>query len=88
MAYERNGEWGGFEITEAKTGWAITSWSRRQGDMDGKKVLVPFGTWGFTKGQDLSADHNGWMDVGEAMKGMAGDNPEAVKVLRKGHKVN
>lgn len=86
--YERNGEWSGYEIIEANTGWVITTWSREQGGINGRKILIPFGTWGFQKGQNLSEDYNGWMDIGEAMKSMAGDNPEAVKVLRKGRKVS
>lgn len=87
MAYEKNGDWGRYEITEAKTGWVIKSWSRRQGDINGRKILIPYGSFGFQKGLNLSEDYNGWMTNGEALRGMSNDSPDMVKVLRKGEQV-
>lgn len=87
MAYEKNGEWNGYTIKESATGWTIDKWSREQGGMNGKKVLVPFGVFGYQKGQDLKAQHNDIFEVGEIIYDYANGNPELVKVLRKGEKV-
>lgn len=87
MTYERNGEWGGYKITEAKTGWVLTTWSRRQADLNGQKVLIPYGVWDYQQGQDLSVKHNEFCDVGEAIfeYAMAGEN--TARLLKRGQKV-
>ena len=84
MAYEKNGEWGGYKITEAKTGWVVTTWSRIQGCNDGFKALVPYGVWDYQKGQDLSAMHNEIMEVGSALADYAVAGENKTKILEHG----
>lgn len=88
MAYERNGEWGGYKITEAKTGWVVEFWSREQGAPDGLKVLVPYGAYGYQKGQDLNAMHNDYTQAGEVIAEYAKNAKDNdAKVLNHGQKV-
>ena len=86
--FEKNGEWSGYAIEESEKGWIIETWSRIQGGIDGRKILVPYGAFGYQQGQDLEEDYNEIMTVGEALFAGATEDQIECKVLKKGQKVN
>lgn len=82
--YERKGEWSGYTLSEAKTGWVYTQWSRTVDAFDGLKSILPYGFGGYNQGQDLRAAHNDFMDVGDFLAQAAKDSG---KILNHGYKV-
>lgn len=54
--YEQRGEWAGFTVHEAGTGWVIEFWSAQQGQLTGQKLLLPYGFQDLQKGQDLAVN--------------------------------
>ena len=72
--YERNHEHAGYTIHEARTGWVIEHWSRYQGTSTGDRWLVPYGTLGFQRGEDLDANWNDLYTPGEALWDLVRDH--------------
>jgi len=89
-SYTRDGEWGGYTIRAAATGWIITTWSRRTGEWTDSKYLLPYGTLGMSHSTDLAAPWNAIYTNGETLRDAlthdAGSQPVA-RTLRKGHRV-
>ncbi len=82
--YERKGEWGGYTITKAPTGFVVERWSARQGELTGDKYLAPYDVAGtYSRDVDLSSMHNEGVTVGDYIYEMTMTDPDA-KVLRKG----
>ena len=50
--YECNGEWSGYTIWESAKGWIVETWSRVQGTLNGRMVLLPYSE-DFPRGLDL-----------------------------------
>lgn len=82
VVHEKGNEWGGYTIREAPTGHILERRSRIEGNVDGLRVLVPYGG-DFPKGTDFSADWNEWIDNGAAFAHLTHRRPGA-KVLRRG----
>lgn len=84
--FEKNGENSGYCVHESAKGWIVEGWSRYQGSRTGWKKLVPYGVWGYQKGQDLTAIHNKTygVNVGEAIQDYARIDNADVKVIRHG----
>ena len=80
--YKRNGEWSGYSIHEAATGFVVDFWSRVQGQRDSLRFLVPY-TAQFPKGLDLAAMWNDSTTNGEALAYIGTFNPRR-KVLVRG----
>jgi len=84
MTYEKNGEWGGYSIKESKKGWIIEGWSRIQGNTTDYKILLPYESTDYMKGQNLEEDHNDYMSIGSYLFSMCFDYVK-VKTLKKGY---
>ncbi len=78
--FERKGEWAGYSVHEAPTGFVVDFWSRVQGENDGGRYLVPFSER-FPKGLDLTAMWNESTTNGEAI---AQIGLETARTLRRG----
>lgn len=85
--FEKTSEYGGYTVRESKKGWIVEGWSRYQGNLTDWRKLVPFGVWGYQKGQDLAAQHNSFMTVGEAIHDYAYNDNKNVRILNKGYLV-
>lgn len=85
VAYERRGEWGGYTITKAPTGFVVSCWSARQGELTDAKYLLPYGklAGGYGRDADLNALHNEGMTVGDYLHSVATET-EGVRMLRMG----
>jgi hypothetical protein len=79
--YEREYDWGGYEVTKTKAGWVVTGWTSIQGELTNWRRLVKPGM-GVTHDMDLEADWNDLFTVGEIIAERAIDLPD--KVLTKG----
>lgn len=87
IAYERSGEWSGYKIRKAPTGFVLEFWSRVQGTLTDDKYLLPYGkaAGGYGQDADLDARHNDLVTVGQFLaEYQLRENPHA-KILRKGH---
>jgi hypothetical protein len=85
--WSKDWEWNGVTVAESKHGYIITRWSRIQGALDGRKVLLPFSTQ-YPRGLDLEKTWNDFCgSTGERISDAecAGDT---VRVLRSGSRVN
>jgi len=83
--YFVDGDFGGYTVREAKTGYSVTFWSRIQGHADGRKILVPY-TLQRPRGMDLAAKWNEHTTNGQAVAEYAHDS-EDVLVLAHGSEV-
>ena len=84
MTSKRDGEWSGYKIHEASKGWVVEEWSRIQGEVTGRRWLIPYGTLGLQKGVDLDASWNETMTTGERL---FHERSETGRLLCKGWKV-
>jgi len=82
--YEKKGEWNGYTVHGAATGYVVDFWSREQGARDGMRVLVPFGQE-FPKGMDLADAWNETTCGGDAIARAAGVRAAGAKMLRRGN---
>jgi hypothetical protein len=80
IAYKRYGEWSGYTIRESDKGWIIEYTSRIQGELTGRKILMPY-TDDFPRGCDLTQE---WSDICETGQALAEHDRTPSKVLRKG----
>lgn len=94
VVYTFTGKTTGYSIKKASTGFVFECWAnekaRKQGHVDGLRLLVPYGTWGFEHDTDFTSEYNGVSSNGgklatyalsfydEAIKGVG----TYVKVLR------
>ena len=85
VVYEKNGDWSGYRIIESRTGHIMEGWCRITGNIDGRRVLVPYGG-DFPRGIDFAGVWNEWTDKGSAFACHADTMPGA-RVLRKGEVV-
>lgn len=82
--YEREYEWGGFDITKTAKGWVVEGWSRIEGCKTNWRHLVkPFA--GIAHDADLEADWNDCYTIGEMLAERASEAPD--KILAKGRLV-
>lgn len=81
--FERKGEWSGYTVSTAATGYVVDYWSRVQGETDGLRLLVPYSET-FPQAMDLDGMWNDATRNGEAVATLGQHN---AKTLRKGHKV-
>lgn len=79
--YERNGEWAGYTIRTAKTGWIVETWSREQGAMSGVRTLLPYSPM-FPADMDLGGLWNDCTSNADAIVRVAGDG--GGRTLRRG----
>lgn len=79
--YESRGEWSGFSVHEARTGWVIKLWSLVQGSRSGDVWLFPYSDR-FPRGLDLGSAWNETMSMADAIT-MYADRKHA-KCLRSG----
>lgn len=66
--YEKTGQWSSYSISKSKTGFIVSFISQISGEIDGRKVLIPFAiaqACGIDKTTDLHAPYNEHMDNGE-----------------------
>lgn len=64
--FEREGEWGGYRVTEMPKGWLIEVWSKVGRNRIERKTLLPFNKE-FPKGQDLHMPYNETLSFGDAI---------------------
>lgn len=83
--YKRNGEWTSYTIHEARTGWVYAQSSRSVDALNGLRILLPYGTGGYKRGQNLMAPHNEGMEVGEWLAQIARDG--SGRILRRGQPI-
>jgi hypothetical protein len=84
--YTKDGQWSGYTIHEAPTGWVYEQWSRTVDARDDERVLVPYGTGGYRQGQDLDTAHNEHTTIGEYIAYMAAKGQGTI--LRHGHTIS
>lgn len=83
--WERKTEWTAVKIRSGKAGWVVEMWSAIQGEMTGRRVLVPYSD-DLPRGADLSGAWNDYTDRGGYLLMRAHEDP-ACRVLAKGRKV-
>ncbi len=90
MRYENNGEWSGWSVHSARTGWVLEQWSRFQGDLSGRKILIPYGK-GWERGADLHRTYTtkdgGEFTLAEYIFYSVSDQHITAKVIRRGEVV-
>jgi len=69
--FDKSDEWGGYTIKLGSTGFLIDFHTHIEGELDGLRVLVPFGTWQFDAKADLHRAHDEMATNGEALAEMA-----------------
>jgi hypothetical protein len=82
-AFERSNEWGGYTIEPASTGFILHYHGYREDDVDSMKILVPYGTWGFSRTSDLDAPYDDIATNGEMLAVMALDEAKVSSEERK-----
>ena len=82
-AYVAEGEWSRVVVRPSRKGWIVEKWSQVQGEITGRKVLVPHGN-DIPKSQDLMAQYNVWMQYGDLVYQRSHGG---ARVLRKGYTV-
>jgi hypothetical protein len=69
--FEKSDEWGGYTIEAGVTGFIVEYHTHMEGERDGVRILVPYGTWGFHSGTALDAPHDEVATNGEALADLA-----------------
>jgi hypothetical protein len=69
--FEKSDEWGGYTIYPGTTGFILEYHTHMEGERDGIKILVPYGTWGFHSEIDLDAPHDEIACHGETLADLA-----------------
>jgi hypothetical protein len=85
--FEFKWDFSGYAIREAKTGWILEGWSKVQGTTTDYKYLIPYGTAGYQKGQDLKASFNDYLSIGEYLMTALREDRLTYKTLKKGYMV-
>ncbi len=81
--YHKDCDRSGYAIRPGRQGWIVENWSRVQGDVTGRKVLLPY-TEDAPQGADLHGAYNEFYLLAEILW----DRSQHVgKVLRKGQTV-
>ena len=84
--YTVRGEWGGFTVRRARTGWVVEQWSAVQGSETGGRYLVAYGLaerkCHVKRGDDLAASYGG-ETVGAYLAGRALNQGLYSRVLRR-----
>lgn len=85
-AYERIGDWGGYEIRKAKKGFVLATYSHVQGQLNGRETLMKY-SYRWPKKMDLSEPWNEIMDNGQALADeIANKDTENQAARHYGHK--
>jgi hypothetical protein len=83
--YEAVGDWSSVDLTEGQAGWIYWSHTRITGERTSVRILIPYGTGGYHRGQDMEAMHNDHVTVGDYLCHVAEDAPESgCKILQSG----
>jgi hypothetical protein len=83
--YEDVGDWSSVDLTEGQTGWIYWSHTRITGGRTNVRILIPYGTGGYQRGQDMEAMHNDHVTVGDYLCHVAEEAPESgCKILQSG----
>ena len=84
LAWSRDAEWTSVAIYAARAGWIVERHSRIQGEITGRRVLVPYSaTW--PEGCDLKAGWNDAISYADALIDSA--EHDLSRVLRAGYPV-
>jgi len=86
MRYYIDGEWGGYSVSPARTGWVVRRWSRESRTRTGRVVLVRY-CEDFPRSLDLAGAWNRWMTAGERVYLAACDGGIGTRLLRRGEVV-
>ena len=82
QGYTVRGEWGGYTIRRARTGWVVEQWSAVQGSETGGRYLVAYGLAERQCYDDLAASYGG-ETVGAYLVGRALNQGLYSRVLRR-----
>jgi len=84
--YQDNYEWNGFQVRQSRAGYIVRFWSRVQGSLDGRKILVRFSEQ-ITPERDLKITWTATTTLGQAIALVAADGGPGVMVLARGNVV-
>jgi hypothetical protein len=82
-----SGEWGGWSVREAGTGWVVEIESRITGTISGSRILVPYRLSDVARGEPLDAARNEYGTTHAQAVVHQARTDERCRVLRRGHEV-
>ena len=85
--YKENNDWSGYSVKSSEKGWIIENWTRIQGCITGRKLLLPYSQTDIRKDEILTASWNRYYTNAEKLSlYLSWPMDKKIKVLRKGYK--
>lgn len=88
--FEKSNEWGRYTIEPGEWGFVLDYHTHHMDELDGLRILIPYGAWGFDRDTDLEAAYDDSDSKGEVLADLAMDDADVslekrtVRVLAKG----